>query len=802
MKIRIGTRKSELAMAQAVLVKCAIEEKCPGTETEIVPMSTKGDEQLERSLASFGGKGVFTRELELALAEHRIDLAVHSAKDMPMEFTRGLAQGAVLKREDPRDVVVSVNGRSLSDLPAGAVVGTGSLRREIQVKQMNPGVQIRPLRGNVRTRIRKLKSGDYDAIILAAAGLNRLGIGSTMAEIQSQGIIWDEREEVYLEYIPTDLFVPAAGQGIIATEIRKGELQEVMAAIQSEEDAACLEAERTFLEVLGSGCNAPCGAYCKQTKEGIRIRAMYAADGRHPVYRTTEAADREVLADEAKKLAETMILRRVSLVGAGPGDVGLLTVKGLKCVRTADVIVYDNLIAPSILNEARLDAELIYAGKRSSCHYLKQGEINQLLVQKAMEGKYVVRLKGGDPFVFGRGGEEAMELQKQGIPFEIVDGVSSAYSVPAYAGIPVTERNYASSFHVITGHEDAGKGASSFNYRTLAAEKGTLVFLMGLNRLPEITGQLMDGGKDRQTPVAVISCGTTARQKKVVSTLERICESVKKEKIGTPAITVIGDVVSLEKQLTWFGQGPLAGKRILMTGTRSMARKLGAEITEAGGEPVALSLIETVPRDDSSFTEAVRQIKKYNWAVFTSENGVELFFKQLATLHMDARELLHLKFAVIGSGSFRALEAHHIYADFVPSRYTSSVFAREWVPGLNKEDRVLLLRAREAGEDLPQALKESGIFYTDAAVYETRTDMRRKDELNRILGDVDYITVASGSAARALAAMISPDTDLGRKVVSIGPVTTKTCKKLGIPVETEAENDTALGLVQAILGMQ
>lgn len=863
MKIRIGTRKSELAVAQAEIVRKEIEKRCPGASTELVLITTRGDELLERPLASFGGKGVFIRELEAALAEGRIDLAVHSAKDMPAECARGLVQGAVLGRCDARDVVVTADGTPLSRLSPGAVVGTGSLRREIQVRQINPDIEVRPVRGNVRSRLRKLKAGEYDALILAAAGLKRLGIGTGEGQGQEEmAPIWDEKEKLYIEYMDPGHFIPAAGQGIIATEIRQGELSDIMAAIHSREDAVCLAAERKFLEVLGGGCNAPCGAYCGQAGPGgqIRIIAMYAADGEHPVYRTAslggEAGDewegkvrdsREVsnlyahpmddlLIKVAEKLAKEMILKKVSLVGAGPGNAGLLTLQGLQCVRKADVIIYDSLIAPSILNEARLDAELIYAGKRSLSHHLKQEEINSLLVEKAKEGKYVLRLKGGDPFVFGRGGEEALALKKAGIPFEIVSGVSSAYSVPAYAGIPVTDRNCASSFHVVTGHEDAHKKGSAVDYRALAAEEGTLVFLMGLKNLPEIVGQLLCFGKDAGTPAAVISRGTTARQRMVASSLGEICGRVKEEGLETPALIVVGNAASQEKGLPWFGDGPLAGKRILITGTRSMAGKLAAEILAMGGEPIALSLIETLPceeglwellsleaasrnsagmRQGVALKQEVRQkwgqglkqelklglsekFREYTWAAFTSENGVEQFFSRLSESGIDIRALLHLKFAVIGSGSLRALQAHHIYADFIPSRFMSSVFAREWIPLLHEEDKVLLLRAKEGSRELPAALKERGIRYTDAAIYETRMDMRRKDELNRVIADVDYITIASGSAAKAFAAMADPEADLRGKVVSIGPATTKTCAKQGIPVAVEAEYYTAKGIVQAI----
>ncbi len=280
----------------------------------------------------------------------------------------------------------------------------------------------------------------------------------------------------------------------------------------------------------------------------------------------------------------------VYLVGAGPGDEDLMTRKGLKLLREADVVVYDNLASSSLLNEVRDDAELIYAGKRSSNHHLKQYETNELLVKLALEGKNVVRLKGGDPYIFGRGGEEGQELREAGVDFEVVPGISSSYSVPAYCGIPVTHRDFASSFHVITGHEGNHKnGVSVLNYETLAKEEGTLIFLMGLKNLPNIVASLIENGKDPATPVGVLQEGTTARQRVATGTLADIVEVVKREGIKTPAITVVGDVVSLRQVLDWYGHKPLSGKSVLVTGTTSMVDRLSPILKEEGAEAISLA---------------------------------------------------------------------------------------------------------------------------------------------------------------------------------------------------------------------
>ena len=792
MKIRIGTRKSRLALIQTDIVKNRILAAVPGIEIEIIPMSTMGDRILDRSLTSFGGKGVFTKELNEALLDGRIDLAVHSAKDMPTAFAAGLAVGAVLERADAGDVLVTRHGIPAKQLLPGSVIGTSSLRRELQIKRLNPGVEIKMLRGNVETRLDKLRQGEYDGILLAAAGLKRLGLS--------------DPEGLHLEYLDKEMFVPAPGQGILAVEIRTGELAEVMAAIHSAETAAMLYAEREYLTILGGGCNAPCGAYCRKEGGRLVMTAMYAQDGKHPVYRKSSceipATGPGLFTGPAKRLAEELALKvcgkMVSLVGAGPGDAGLLTGKGLTCVRRADVIIYDNLISGSILNEARLDARLLYVGKRSGKHHLPQDQINELLVHEAKLGNYVVRLKGGDPFVFGRGAEEAMALKEQGIPFEVVPGVSSAYSVPAYAGIPVTSRGLASSFHIITGHRGAGSSETT-DYAVLAKAEGTLVFLMGLGNLPEIAGQLLRHGKARDTPAAVISQGTTAGQQKTVSTLELIADMAAAAGIQTPAIVVIGAAVALAAELDWYGQAPLSGKRVLITGTRHMSRELEAELSPLGAECLAVSLIETRPLITDQVSAAVKSVGDYHWLLFTSGNGVDIFFETLRILRLDIRMLMNVKLAAIGRKTAAALEKYGFYCDFVPEDFSAADLTKEWIPLLGKEDRVIMFRAREGTAVLPQELKKAGIAFLDVPLYETWMDERRAEELERALKQVDYVTLASGSAARAFHRMLSGTIPQSVKVIAIGPSTAGTAKDLGIEVYKSTDEYTAAGIVAAIL---
>lgn len=816
--IRIGTRKSLLALVQTDIVKDALQRAFPETEIEIVKIDTKGDQILDRALTSFGGKGVFTVELEAELLSGAIDIAVHSAKDMPMRFPEGLGIGAVLSRADARDTFVTLDGTKLADLAPGSVVGTSSLRRELQIKKINPAVQVKMLRGNVQTRLRRLQEGRYDGIILAAAGIERLGC--------------DQEEGFFYEYLDPERFLPAAGQGILAVESRTDdmEMNEMLAAIHDGEAACLLAAEREFLKTIGGSCNAPAAAYCRTDGEGFVMDAMFVKDGVHMrrAHLTSEAlgalsedaenaaaagtesgvTTENAAADSRMEMASGLgraIAGEVNkgivyLVGAGPGDEDLITRKALQVLRTADVVVYDSLASSSLLNEVQDDAELIFAGKRSSHHFKKQYETNELLIELAKEGKNVVRLKGGDPYIFGRGGEEGQELRAAGVDFVVVPGISSSYSVPAYCGIPVTHRDYASSFHVITGHEGSHKnGATVLDYGTLAREEGTLIFLMGLKNLPNIVRSLIENGKDPQTPAGVLQEGTTARQKMAVGTLADIVEVAKREGIQTPAITVVGDVVSLAGELAWYGGKPLSGKRVLVTGSRSMVDRLSPILKEEGAEAISFSLIRTETMDTPEFDQAMEEIDSYSWIVLTSANGVECFFDKLRALRKDVRDFKDVHFAVIGDGTKHALESHGIYSDLIPTAYSSENMAAAMVPHMKPDDRVLLLRAEEANAVLPDALAAAGIAHTCVSLYHTVTDDRKADELVRLLPTVDYVTFASSSAVRAFVSMAGSLENVPAAYISIGPVTTRTAEKMGLPVRRTAAVYTARGMVDVII---
>lgn len=487
---------------------------------------------------------------------------------------------------------------------------------------------------------------------------------------------------------------------------------------------------------------------------------------------------------------------KVYLLGAGPGDPELLTRKGERCLREADVIVYDALACPSVLNLAKLGCELIFAGKVAGHHYKKQYETNFLLVELAKKGKTVVRLKGGDPFIFGRGGEEAQVLLAHDVDFEVVPGISSCYSAPAYAGIPVTHRDYASSFHVITGHKKMGN-QPELDYATLAKLDGTLVFLMSLTNLSHIAAALMANGKSPDTPAAVIQQGTTAHQKTAVGTLSTIAEEVQRQQIHTPAMTVIGDVVTLRQELNWFERSPLFGKKVIATGTPQHARLLAEHLRQYGAETEEISLIDTTKPTPGLLRNV--DWNAYSWIVLTSGNGVQLLFDALVQDEADLRQLSHLKFAAIGTGTAKALAEKGIYVDCVPQQFESRYLAEALIPQLSDYDRVLLMRAENGSTVLPDLLRDAGKSFDAVSLYRTETNLQKETLLRMALQDADYLVFASSSAVRAYGQMRDPEAACPAKVISIGAVTTRTAEALGIPVAYTAENATIEGITDCIL---
>jgi len=487
---------------------------------------------------------------------------------------------------------------------------------------------------------------------------------------------------------------------------------------------------------------------------------------------------------------------KVFLIGAGPGDPGLITVKAVDCLRRADVVVYDRLVAPALLDYARADAEKIYVGKASSDHTLSQDEINRLLVAQARAGKCVVRLKGGDPFVFGRGGEEALALVDAGIPFEIVPGISSAIAAPAYAGIPVTHRGVAASVTIATGHREAGATATP---STQDAE--TQVFLMGVENLGNIVASLIESGRDADTPAALVRWGTTPHQATVVGTLANIVE--RGRNVQPPAILIVGEVVNLRAKLQWFENRPLFGKRILVTRAREQAGKLSRMLADLGAEPIELPLIRIAPLEDyAPLDEALA--RHYDWIIFTSANGVNAVWQRVQAMNRDARIFAGARLGAIGPATADALATCGLRADFVPREYV----AEAMVAGIGEVagKRILLPRADIARENLAHDLHARGAIVDEVTAYRTLTITPNDPSVENIRAllatdEIDAITFTSSSTVRGFVnAVQSKIENLKSKIFCIGPITAQTARDLGLRVDVIAREYTMDGLTAALVG--
>ncbi|MCI6159399.1 MAG: uroporphyrinogen-III C-methyltransferase [Selenomonadaceae bacterium] len=496
----------------------------------------------------------------------------------------------------------------------------------------------------------------------------------------------------------------------------------------------------------------------------------------------------------------------VYLVGAGPGDPGLLTVKAKRCLQKADVVVYDYLASPRILRWAKDTAERVYVGKRASHHTMRQADISALLVELAKQGKTVVRLKGGDPFVFGRGGEEGVALREAGVSFEIVPGVTSAIAVPAYAGIPVTHRGVAVSFAVVTGHEDPTKPESGLHWKQLATGVDTLVFLMGVTNLPKITAKLMENGRPADTPAAVIRWGTRPEQRTLVTTVGTAAEDVARAGLQPPAIFLVGEVVRLREKLQWFdrlAQRPLYGRRVLVTRSRAQASKLTAMLEQLGAEVVELPSIAIGEPDDhyASLDEAIAHLEDYAWVLFTSVNGVAHFFSRLERAGKDARALGYARVGAIGPATAEALKAHGIRADALPESYRAEGMLEALQGKLPPRAKILLPRAQEARSILPDKLREHGMQVDVVSAYATTAAPIDAKELATTLADgqIDFVTFTSSSTVRHFVTALGNITPLEKvKTACIGPITADTLRKLAKEPDIVARTYTIPGLVEAL----
>jgi uroporphyrinogen III methyltransferase / synthase len=500
----------------------------------------------------------------------------------------------------------------------------------------------------------------------------------------------------------------------------------------------------------------------------------------------------------------------IYLVGSGPGDPGLFTLKGVRCMQEADAVVYDRLAPEALLELAKPGADLIFVGKRPGNPSMSQEEINTLLVELARAGKTVVRLKGGDPYVFGRGGEEALELVAAGIPFEVVPGVTSGLAAAAYAGIPVTHRGVSTSVAFVTGHEDPAKDGFDVDWSEVARGADTLVLYMGVGRLAEISQELISAGRSPDTPAACVRWGTLPEQRTVIGTLRDIAEKVSGAGLKPPAITVVGEVVSLrEAGLDWYERRPLFGRRVVVTRARAQAGELSRELEVLGAEVHEFPTIEIRPPEDfGPLDAAIRALDSFDWLIFTSVNGVEAFIERLSHHGLDLRAVPRgAKIAAIGPATAERVREAGLRVEIVPQEYRAEALI-EAVPGASLAGRrVLIPRAKVAREVLPERLREAGAIVVVPPAYESVPSSEGKEELERRLegGEVDCVTFTASSTVENFVRAFGED-DAGRllsgtRVVCIGPITANTARGRGIRVDAEAGEYTIPGLVEAVVDL-
>ena len=809
-KIVVGTRGSILALAQAEKVKQLIEDKylelkksgdtrlskifggAENLDVELKIIVTKGDKDLRdfQKIQGTSQKDLFVKEIEREMLENKIDLAVHSLKDMPQVTPNGLLNASFPIREDNRDVLVSRNGKKLEELPENAIVGTGSTRREKEILNLRSDVQIKPIRGNIHTRLKKLDDGEYDAIVLAAAGLKRVGL-----------------EDRITQYFRENEFIPAPGQGILCIQCRENDnkIRTLLEEINDDEVKLMCQAEREFSRIFDGGCHTPIGCSSKIDGENLTLKGMfYEEDTRILKEITGKKYDAEKLAQELAekikrvvKMDKNKVKGKVYIAGAGCGDEQLITLKLKNILEKADCVIYDRLVNPNILQYSKPGAELIYMGKENTEGGELQLKINQTIVEKAFENASVLRLKGGDPFVFGRGGEEIEALLAENIEFEVIPGITSSIAVPAYAGIPVTHRGINTSFHVFTGHTKID--GSEHDFSIIAKLDGTLIFLMGLGNLEKIVENLVENGKKVDTPVAIIKDGTTSKQKTYTGTLGTIVEIVKENNVKSPVIIIIGEVVNLREKMQWFEKKVLSGKNILVTRNKEKQKKVADKINELGGQAVSLPLINI---EYNEFE--MPDLSQYGAILFNSANSVIGFMNKIK----DMRQLANVKIGVVGAKTAEEMGNYKIIPDFYPKEYTVEHLATESVKFTNPNERVLFVVSNISPVDTEKYDKLYGRKYEKVVVYSTEQVKIEEEKVKREVRKSDILMFLSSSTFESFVKNLGID-DLnkteklknildGKVIASIGPVTTKTIEKYGIKVNIEAEKYTEDGLLNAI----
>lgn len=795
-KITVGSRESRLAVVQTEMVADYIRHNYPQYEVEILTMKTTGDKILDRKLDEIGGKGLFVRELDLALREKRCNLTVHSLKDLPMEVPEDLPIIGYSRREDPRDALILPEGSAGTDF--SGPIGCSGGRRALQLKKLYPEAEIKSIRGNVLTRLKKLDAGEYGAIVLAVAGLKRLGLERRISRVFSP-----------------DEMIPAAGQGILCLQGRRGENYDYTDGFLDNAAADCAAAERAFTAYLNGGCSAPVAAYAEIIGDSLFLRGLYydedadrAVTGSVTGPRGHAAAVGRQLAAQLKSsdkdICGTVSYRegKVWLVGAGPGDFGLFTQKGDDVLSEAEVVVYDSLVGSEILSRMPADAKKIDAGKRAGHHKKSQGQTNEILLEEALKGNRVVRLKGGDPFLFGRGGEELELLAKFDVPYEVVPGVTSAVSVPAYNGIPVTHRDFASSVHIITGHRRAGAGYD-INFRALVEAGGTYVFLMGLAALGDLMRGLLDGGISPDLPAAVLQQGTTARQKKVLATVSTIEEAAATAGLQAPAVIVVGEVCQLTRDISWFESLPLFGEKIVVTRPERNSSGLVKELKKLGAEVLCVPAIRTIPVSDADRLSAIdrvfQKLEDYTMIVFTSPYGVEGFFSLCREHGIDVRAFAGKKLAAIGRATAGELMSRGLFVDIIPDQYESARLGKKICQSCRAGENILIPRSSGGSKALVLEIqKAKNVTVLDLPIYDTVRGADAGDFLRQEMESVTLVTFTSASTVQGFVSMLPGYDWQTVTAVCIGKQTEAAAAACGMRTVT-AKNASVEDMVACIL---
>lgn len=815
-KWTVASRASELALKQTEIVIQQLKEAFPDDEFEIRTIKTHGDLNLHKDFSEFKSKGIFCKNLEEALLRGEVDFCVHSLKDMPVEPDPLFYYPALLKRGPAGDILLSHHEGGLSGLPCGAVVGTSSPRRKLQLLHLRPDLSVQMIRGNLLTRLRKLREGEFDAIILAKAGLVRLSA--------------DLMNEFHCTELPLAQFIPAAGQGIIAVEAlksRSAEFDALTGVLDDTRTRTAYEAERQMMIYFEAGCRMPLSAYAEWNQADELILHVFNGSLGYRRARTFSAmvntAGTLELSDEKMHSFKRDITGKVSFVGIGPGAADLLTLRAAKALQKADVLVMDRLGSEEIHPFFPEEAERIYVGKAAGHHTVRQEDINRILVRKAKLGLNVCRLKGGDPFVYGRGGEEAEALDAADISYEFIPGISSCLAVPELMGIPLTHRGYSSSFQVLTAHDADDKEKKE---EILPASGCTVLFLMGSKKLAETRSKLRKAGYAEDCPVAFLERGSSPDQRRIQTTVGRMTEDGEAACLKSPVIILCGKTAALDySSYEKPDSRPLKGVSVWLTSSIQKLSGYPFESADLGEEPKNFSMashlralgakVMEVPliyfRENEHIRHELDEKLLYflsepgpsDWVILRSIRALDAFIRSMKRSHIDFRQISGLRFAVTGPATAKALEHFGLYADLIPHIFSSAGLAEELCP--LPPSRFFMPVGQLADHALGEKLEAAGHTVTAPIAYETLYRTPIKEELCHMSERCTHILLASSSAVESLAkalenAGISPESfESSVEMLAIGPKTAARAAALGFTHPVSAEEASPKGLAECLI---